>query len=48
MKTLRPALIVAFCALAVLLLPVTILCAIWASLGGDQTLLKALRGKIPV
>lgn len=36
-----------FCVVAILCLPVTVLLAIIASLGGDKALLLALRGKFP-
>ena len=39
--------LILFCALAVLLLPVTVFCAVVAALGGDKSLLQALRGKTP-
>lgn len=40
--------LILFCALAVTLLPLTVFCAVLAALGGDKSLLRALRGKVPI
>ena len=39
--------LILFCALAVTLLPLTVFCAVVAALGGDNSLLRVLRGKTP-
>ena len=44
-KALHPALLVLFCAASVLLLPVTLLIAVGCAIGGDDSLLRVLRGK---
>ena len=44
-KPMRPALLALFCVVAVLLLPLTVLCAVLAAMGGDASLLRVLRGK---
>jgi len=46
-KALHPALLALFCAAAVLLLPVTLLIAVISAIGGNDSLLRVLRGKAP-
>jgi len=44
-KTLHPALVALFCMASVLLLPITLLIAIACAIGGNDSLLRVLRGK---
>ena len=44
-KVIHPALLALFCVVSVLLLPVTLLIAIACAIGGNDSLLRVLRGK---
>ena len=46
-QTKKNLFLIGFCIVAILALPLTVGCAVFACLGGDKVLLHALRGKFP-
>jgi len=44
-KVIHPALLALFCVASVLLLPITLLIAVACAIGGNDSLLRVLRGK---